>query len=1427
MKNSCFAVLIFLAAAIVGAASAPTEEAWKYWKPDAVNRTGQRCTLYTAPPGSVIGNEDRWGENYIYSTVSFSADQEDAEFSVSGLSPELWRTVYLVLCPVEQNRWGNDHFMLNFSAAHQTLQLTLTNTRDGSETELLKEDLKWNSAPLEFKISVKNGMLSGTLSGGATKTFQPIRVIPEDQLYRKYYWILGVRQNGNLGKPASLSFQKIAFEKKSVAGAPNGNLKYGRVDGVDYAFLGEVANRTFQDEKPLDADGGWTDQGTNDLRSIPGGFVQLRDLPFYINDRLDEVGNGRRPGAISVKNPFVANLPEQVEFAFRSSGKWLYFLHTAAWAEERIGVSYFVVYEDGSEVEIPLRNQRNIGDWHFPKDLPEALVVWTGENPTTSSIGIYAMEWKNPFPGKKIAGIRMVSKDAKSAVFLIGVTAAEQRLHAADAPSFLPSTAARVVCEYRNRIPLSLQYGRYEGPMTLTRTLPVAGVQNVHSLTVSVNRLACAAAAAISCTIGGETRTVELKPGEYRARFTFTDRRLRRQLADSRNGIQITLTCSDPAGLGAFYYQNHPGVDFIPNGEDAPCAIADVFCIVKLDAVTADQRKSGMVETPLPVSHASPVTPEHVAAENVTAVSDLRGSLISLNGRWQAAPARDDSAEIPQQGWETVTVPGDLGQKMHQAGLRRMWLRYRFAAPAELADCRIDLECAMISDSVEVYVNGKKCGEHFGTLPLSLELTGAILPGRENEIALLLSSAQQNIKPRWIRVPLTLDVRNPPVKLKGHSYRIGILQTGRGLSPEVRLFYRGKLFSHAVGSLQEVEAQGDGAYYRNPRVGYQTGSDILYFSTPGNRPLNEVIDDLEVEFVRHGDTGAPTCYGLYERSAWDTPLPTGVLQDIELRISGRERIADAAVKTSVQHKKLQVEAALEQVPPGSRLSAEVYDGSTLVLTASTPAESNTTLVIPWEKPRLWQPADPYLYWLKLELKQGDRVLDRRYIRFGFREFRADGPRFLFNEQPFKIFGNAILMGGLYTHRSHWKWIYADNNYRSNFNLIRFHLGGIDRESAEIADEMGMLIEAESPGEIPEPRSFYNPETRAIDVNAFLSAMEPYHRALAKLRNHPSIIVWSIDNEKLLSTFNPPSTFDRQIAEGLLSGNALMHRLDDTRVIFNNGDNGFVDCQATADSRLGVVNLHYYPYHMLSDWKKTFGKPLVMGEISMGDDFAWTYHSQVNILLDQQKDAKAHLGKRVNAAKNFIAAQLIAARQIDIAGAYPFGNCVFDPFAPIWKDQPRNFDRYASTPEVKWPSCSGFGSKPQHFRNVELLVNFFDPGAPRNPALSLGDTLKDNWFETTKLRPRLSPEIVVKLVDDKANGIAGATMLLAPRELPGAAVGVVSDLDGTGWFRCTAGPGEYTLRYVLPDGRKGSAVVTPAVPGEWLNDVKTVVVTVAP
>jgi hypothetical protein len=148
------------------------------------------------------------------------------------------------------------------------------------------------------------------------------------------------------------------------------------------------ANMSFTDKVAEDGKGGWTDQGPeNDLRIMPLGKRKFGNVEFNI---IDPAKNNNKSCIVLAGEQRPAMLREVVIPMNGQSFKYLYFLHATAWSQSvtaPIG-SITARYTDGTESELEVISNKDVGDWWGAYALGNAEVIWTAENRSTY-VGLY------------------------------------------------------------------------------------------------------------------------------------------------------------------------------------------------------------------------------------------------------------------------------------------------------------------------------------------------------------------------------------------------------------------------------------------------------------------------------------------------------------------------------------------------------------------------------------------------------------------------------------------------------------------------------------------------------------------------------------------------------------------------------------------------------------------------------------------------------------------------------------------------------------------------------------------------------------------------------------------------------------------------------------------------------------------------------
>lgn len=252
----------------------------------------------------------------------------------------------------------------------------------------------------------------------------------------------------------------------------------------------------------------------------------------------------------------------------------------------------------------------------------------------------------------------------------------------------------------------------------------------------------------------------------------------------------------------------------------------------------------------------------------------------------------------------------------------------------------------------------------------------------------------------------------------------------------------------------------------------------------------------------------------------------GLYREVFLEVGGPARIEDLCVRADM-------DGSVQCLPDcrnaeGLTLRLAVCNESGEELVCRETGAEESEILLQLEHPELWDCEHPALYRLKAALKQGEKTVDERTVRFGFRrvEFRPDG--FYLNEK-------RVQLRGLDRHQS-WPYMgYAApaRAQRLDADILKYELGCnavrtshypqshhfIDR-----CDEIGLLVFTEIPG------------WQHIGGESWKAqALENTREMVLQWRNHPSIFLWGV-------RINESADDD----ELYRKTNEIAHQLDPTR-----------------------------------------------------------------------------------------------------------------------------------------------------------------------------------------------------------------------------------------------------------------------------------------
>lgn len=261
--------------------------------------------------------------------------------------------------------------------------------------------------------------------------------------------------------------------------------------------------------------------------------------------------------------------------------------------------------------------------------------------------------------------------------------------------------------------------------------------------------------------------------------------------------------------------------------------------------------------------------------------------------------------------------------------------------------------------------------------------------------------------------------------------------------------------------------------------------------------------------------------------------------------------ATARVQTEIQNQgpaARDVVVATEILDPGGKPVARFSSPQT-INAGATATVDQTSPAIP--NPQLWHPAHPFLYTAVTTLSAGGNAVDEYRTPFGIRWIKWTA------DQGFFINGEHYYFHGANVHQDHAGWANAVTDagaYRdvklikdAGFDFIRGSHYPHHPAFADACDQLGLLFWSENcfwMGGGAHQDGYWTADAYPIHPEqeaAFEQSVEDTLRdEIRILRNHPSIIVWSMCNEVFFSSNQPK-------VKPLLSRMVgLTHQLDPTR-----------------------------------------------------------------------------------------------------------------------------------------------------------------------------------------------------------------------------------------------------------------------------------------
>jgi beta-glucuronidase len=248
---------------------------------------------------------------------------------------------------------------------------------------------------------------------------------------------------------------------------------------------------------------------------------------------------------------------------------------------------------------------------------------------------------------------------------------------------------------------------------------------------------------------------------------------------------------------------------------------------------------------------------------------------------------------------------------------------------------------------------------------------------------------------------------------------------------------------------------------------------------------------------------------------------SGLHRSVWLYSTPQSYISDTTVTTDIDGRTGIVRCRSTAVAAGDltvRVELLDADGTVVARASGDDAELRVS------DAHLWRPGNAYLYELRTDLLDGDRLVDRHQLPVGIRTVRVEGTRFLINEEPFYFRGFGKHEDLHVRGRGHddasmvhdfalLGWLGANSFRTSHYPYAEEVLDLADRLGIVVIDEtsaVGLNLGVGGGLFLSGPKTTFTEETIG-------TATQDVHRqAIQELidrdKNHPCVVLWSLANE---------------------------------------------------------------------------------------------------------------------------------------------------------------------------------------------------------------------------------------------------------------------------------------------------------------------------
>ena len=237
----------------------------------------------------------------------------------------------------------------------------------------------------------------------------------------------------------------------------------------------------------------------------------------------------------------------------------------------------------------------------------------------------------------------------------------------------------------------------------------------------------------------------------------------------------------------------------------------------------------------------------------------------------------------------------------------------------------------------------------------------------------------------------------------------------------------------------------------------------------------------------------------FEFDCFDDWAPMGIFRDVTLMAVPKIHLSDLTVTTKMNGE-VTVKTEVANATKRTTTSFEILDADGTVVSTGGMIE----------QPMLWTAETPYLYTLRVHVKEKGKILQTFTQKIGIREISIDGNILKLNGQPIKLRGvNAHSTDPVTVKVISDKLTLKDMHMMKEASVNYMRLSHYPREPRfyELADSLGFYLVDEV------PFGFGDKHLSNRSYQGIL--MTRAQATVQRDKNHPSVIVWSVGNENPL------------------------------------------------------------------------------------------------------------------------------------------------------------------------------------------------------------------------------------------------------------------------------------------------------------------------